>query len=280
METSKILTADMLDILFDGRNKAYGAYHLRRTYPQRIKKALLIVALLLLLAIAGAMAGRPAKKDHLTSEKPGITIRPVIPDDNVVRPDDRPLPKKAPVPSATLSPPAMEKFVTVAVVPDNEVVEPAPAASDLTTARTGLLSHAGDPDPYQVMPNMPGKENGIIEAKKPGADDGIWEGPVEIQASFPGGEQAWANFLRRNLNANIPPDNGAPAGVYTVYVQFVVDKEGNVSDIKALTSHGYGMEQEALRVLKKATKWKPAIQNGYPVKAYRKQPITFQVEEM
>ena len=60
-------------------------------------------------------------------------------------------------------------------------------------------------------------------------------------------------------------------------IQFVVDVEGNVSDIKPLTNHGYGLEQEAVRVLKKAAKWEPAIQNGVKVKAYRKQVITFQV---
>jgi protein TonB len=59
----------------------------------------------------------------------------------------------------------------------------------------------------------------------------------------------------------------------------VVDKEGNVSDVKALTSHGYGMEDEAVRVIKKGPQWKPAIQNGRNVKAYRRQPITFQIEE-
>ena len=62
-------------------------------------------------------------------------------------------------------------------------------------------------------------------------------------------------------------------------MQFVVDEDGAVSDIKALTNHGYGLEQEAIRVLRKAKKWEPAIQNGRKVKAYRKQPITFQVTE-
>jgi protein TonB len=57
----------------------------------------------------------------------------------------------------------------------------------------------------------------------------------------------------------------------------VVDKEGNLSDVKALTAHGYGMEQEAIRVIRKGPKWNPAIQNGVSVKAYRKQLITFQV---
>ena len=56
-----------------------------------------------------------------------------------------------------------------------------------------------------------------------------------------------------------------------------MDIDGTVSDIKALTNLGYGLEQEAIRVLKKAAKWKPAIQDGRQVKAYRKQAITFQV---
>ena len=66
-------------------------------------------------------------------------------------------------------------------------------------------------------------------------------------------------------------------GYYTVVVQFVVDIDGRISDIKPLTKHGYGLEEEAVRVLRKATKWEPGIQNGYPVKSYRKQPITFRV---
>ena len=59
-------------------------------------------------------------------------------------------------------------------------------------------------------------------------------------------------FLTRNLNPGIPIDNGAPAGTYKVIIQFVVDLDGNLSDIKALTNYGYGMEQEAIRVVKKA----------------------------
>jgi protein TonB len=117
----------------------------------------------------------------------------------------------------------------------------------------------------------------IIEEKKEDPNQ-IFE-KVEVEASFEGGESAWKRFLTRNLNPNTPVDNGAPLGTYTVYVQFVVSKEGKVSDVRALTSHGYGMEQEAVRVIKKGPSWKPAIQNGRNVNAYRKQPITFQVTD-
>jgi periplasmic protein TonB len=100
---------------------------------------------------------------------------------------------------------------------------------------------------------------------------------VEIDARFPGGDKEWRKYLERTLNAATPVDRGAPAGTYTVVVQFVVDKEGNISDVKALTNHGYGMEAEVIRVIRKGPKWEPAMQNERMVKAYRKQPVTFQV---
>ena len=100
----------------------------------------------------------------------------------------------------------------------------------------------------------------IIEEKKED-ENKIFE-KVEIEASFTGGEGAWKKYLERNLNPNAPVDNGAPEGTYTVYVQFVVSKDGSISDVKALTNHGYGMEAEAMRVIKKGPKWIPAVQNG------------------
>lgn len=102
---------------------------------------------------------------------------------------------------------------------------------------------------------------------------------VEIEASYPGGETAWRRFLEQNLNAAVPANKKAPVGVYTVVVQFVVDKEGKVSAIKPLTTYGYGMEEEVVRILRKAPRWNPAIQDGRQVRAYRKQPVTFMVME-
>ena len=100
---------------------------------------------------------------------------------------------------------------------------------------------------------------------------------VEIEASFPGGDQAWLKFLKKNVNGMIATDNGAPEGIYTVVVQFTVDKYGYITDIKALTNHGYGMEKEVIKLLKKSPKWNPAFQDGRFVKAYRRQPVTFTV---
>ena len=102
---------------------------------------------------------------------------------------------------------------------------------------------------------------------------------VEIEASFPGGYAEWKGFLKKNLNQNVPVKKGAPEGTYTVITRFKVDKEGNLSQIETETQHGYGMEEEAIRVLKTSGKWIPAQQNGRNVSSYHRQSIIFVVEE-
>jgi len=100
---------------------------------------------------------------------------------------------------------------------------------------------------------------------------------VEVSASYPGGSSVWKNFLERNLNGQIPIIKGAKPGIYHTYIQFVVDKEGNVSNLIPLSKNGYGMEEEAMRVIQKSGMWRPAVFNGQKVVSYRKQPIVFQV---
>jgi len=101
---------------------------------------------------------------------------------------------------------------------------------------------------------------------------------VEIEAEFqePGG---WTNFLQAHLRPNVPVKQHAPAGTYLVVIQFFISKDGSVDGIIPLTNFGYGMEEEVMRVIRKSPKWQPATQNGRPVKAYRKQPITFVVSK-
>ena len=74
---------------------------------------------------------------------------------------------------------------------------------------------------------------------------------VDVEAFYPGSDEGWRNFLRKNLNANVPVDNASPAGKYTVIIKFVVSYDGSLSDIKAETNVGYGMEQEVIRIIKK-----------------------------
>lgn len=174
----------------------------------------------------------------------------------------------------------MKAFTPPKIVKDEEVKEPPPAVEELKDTKIGTISQEGVKDIGIVTPPAAvdaGK--GIVEVvKKPDPEPEIFT-KVEVDAKFPGGPAAWKTYLERNLRGDVASENGAPSGNYTVVVQFVVDVAGNVSDVKAVSNAGYGMEAEAIRVIKRSGKWIPAIQNGREVKAYRKQPITFQIQD-
>jgi protein TonB len=268
MNANQILSADLLDLIFSDRNKAYGAYELRKSYDSRIKKALGITSLVLLLGIGGhLMAGSTNTRERVIVKTTPIELIEI--------PEDKPVPPELPPPVETPPPVRMEPLASPVIAPDEQVEEPPATQEDLKDAIAGIEHVDGVDFTGIVEPKDIDGKKGIIEQQVVKEPE-IWTGPVQVEISFKGD---WGKFLERNLRGNVPVDNGAPAGKYTVLIQFVIDQEGKVSEIKPLTNMGYGMEEEAIRVLKKADKWSPAIQNGHPVKTYRKQPITFQIDE-
>jgi protein TonB len=102
---------------------------------------------------------------------------------------------------------------------------------------------------------------------------------VQIQARFPDGMAGWTKFLQKNLNRDLPVQNGAPAGIYTVIVSFVVDKTGLISDVQTENDPGFGTKEEAIRAIKKGPNWIPAEQNGRAVIYRQKQAISFRISE-
>lgn len=102
---------------------------------------------------------------------------------------------------------------------------------------------------------------------------------VEKEAEYPGGREAWIKFIKKNLNPNTPVDHNAPVGEYPVIAKFVVSKDGTISDIECETNFGHGMEAEVIRILKLSGTWIPAEQDGKTLNAYRRQPVTFVVDQ-
>mgnify|MGYP003575634009 CR=1 FL=1 len=273
METAAILRADMLDIVFDGRNKNYGAYELRRNYHQRMTKALLITAGICIVIGGGAWLKSTFAK---TVDADLVKISPVLTISDI-KPIEEEIPEPPPPPPA----PKVEvpKIQTIAfttpVITDKDIVEPPPTQDQLSDTRISNISQDGVKDMGLIVtPPSEGDDKGLFVNTAKKEESNLPFTKVEIQASYMGN---WKSFLERNLVGEVPVDNGAAPGIYTVVIQFVVDVDGSLSDIKPLTSIGFGMEQEAMRVIKKSGKWKPAFQMSREVKAYRKQPITFQV---
>ena len=102
---------------------------------------------------------------------------------------------------------------------------------------------------------------------------------AEKPAEFPGGTAGWSNYLMNNLDRNLPNRNKAVPGKYTVKLNFIVSKNGDVENVIAENNPGYGTESEAIRVIEKGPKWIPAEQNGRKVNFLMKQVIVFNVSD-
>lgn len=273
METKKILAADLLDLLFENRNKDYGAYELRKTYNKRIKTALLITASVTVVALGSFFfANGNSSNANGQFRVDSLTLENLPPEEKKIEPPPPP-------PPPMVEPPPIEttQFTPPKIVDDKDVDpnEIPPKVEDLENTRIDVVSRAGKEDDG-LAPQVDNNRQVIVEKKED--DDNEIVQFVQIEASFPGGDNAWKRFLEKKLNPNTPVDNGAPEGQYQVWVQFIVDKTGAISDVKALSNHGYGMEEEAVNVIRKGPNWIPAIQNGRNVKAYRKQSILFIVQ--
>ncbi|HTR30877.1 MAG TPA: TonB family protein [Puia sp.] len=265
MELNQIKDAHFLDILFEGRNKEYGAYVLRKTYNRRMVKSMVVMgSVVAMICVGGAVTGFGK----------GVKVRPIeIADDTLisVNPHEKeviipPVPKVQPQ-VATI------RMTMVKIVPDEQVKpdEKPPENDAANEVHIGTETKAGDLPGDIVGPPSNGTTAGVIAAPKKEEEAFI---PIEKEAEFPGGAQAWARFLGKTLRYPEEALNMEVEG--TVMVQFVVDADGNVSEVQAVSGpEKGGLREEAVRVIKKSGKWVPALQNGRYVKAYRRQPIIF-----
>jgi protein TonB len=276
METKNILNADVLDILFDGRNKEYGAYDLRRTYNKRIVTSITVMlSSVCIVSMSFAFAGKKTS-DDITYMTKDIELASV---ETPKKPIETP-PPPAPKPPA---PPEHVDLKTIKntaydIVADDKVPEneKPPQVADLENAVIGTFNKEGDESDGTVIapPGDPNGTTGVTNITREPEETNDPLMKVEIESEYPGGITAWQRFLNRNLH--YPQDAVDNEIQGTVVVQFIVDKEGNVSDVEAVSGPPE-LKAEAVRVIKKSGKWTPAIQNGRKVKSYKKQPTGFRI---
>ena len=275
MENNKILSAAFIDILFDGRNKEYGAYQLRKSYNKRVATALIVTgSFVLLLFLGSVLANALDKKDNsLLPVEQTIVIDQVDPLKKTEQPVVQP-------PKQITEPPKvkMEQFTAPEIKPDNEVKadEQPPLVDDLANAVISTIKQDGiDTDNTIVAPPVEPGSGSVVVPKADLQDYDITFTKVENPATFPGGMDGWRRHLERHLRYPEAAIDNETQGV--VKVQMVVDKFGKITEVVALNDPGNGLADEAVRVIKEGPNWKPAEQNGKPV-AYRfVQAITFQM---
>ncbi len=157
--------------------------------------------------------------------------------------------------------------------------EKPPENDKLDHVKIGTVNQDGVKDDGVTAPPIGDGGKGVIEAPK--KDETDYDGmfmKVEKESEFPGGSGAWLRYLNKNLRYPDDALNNEIQGA--VVVQFIVDRDGNVSDVEAISGPEQGgLREEAIRVIKKSGKWTPAIQNGRFVKSYKRQPVIFQIGE-
>jgi protein TonB len=266
MEANQILQSALLDILFEEKNKAYGAYDLRKTYNRRIATALSSTILFVLVFMITYNIFAHRKKDEIIIPlKTNATILKNAPPDKI----QKLLPLKPPPPIHIKT----KKFPPPIIVKDPLVNEVPPEVKELEEAKIDLKTVDGTSFAGIAAPpsDIKGSQVTVAPISKKTHDDILFIS-VEIEAQFPGGPQAWQYYIRKAIMKQLDEFSDADYG--TCVVQFIVDKNGNVSHVQATTMQGTKLAEIAVSTIRKGPHWTPAIQNGIYVNAYRTQPVT------
>jgi protein TonB len=272
-------SASMDDIVFEGRNKSYGAYELRKIYSKYASRGLIIavlsfVAFVLLAQVDYSFLKKKKSETEISVETTDVDL----PKDQPLDPTKPPPPPPPPPPQA----PQM-KFVEMVVKKDEQV------ADDDVHSQEELQ------EPKQISnQDKEGDENAKFVAKDP--EQPVGNGPVvsiptpvveetkedeiftivEDKPLFPGGQAELMKYLAKNIRY---PDFAKENQIKgTCALEFVVEKDGSITDIKVLKDIGGGCGEEAVRVIKSMPKWEPGKQRGKPVRVKYTLPVQFRLQ--
>ena len=263
------MKSDVLDILFEKRNKAYGAYDLRKFYGNRLMKS--VGLMFASVVILSAFTFLPHKKVY-------DAVPYTIPDDTglgKVKPDEKKLPEPKPKKVvAELIPAATVKLTSRIVIVQKK--DSADKLTDIDKQAIGstTVTKPGPDVPTIVTPKYPIDPGGGVAdvPVKPAIDKTEPIFSPEVMPSFPGGMDALHRFLERNLNN---PRDLEEGNAISVKVQFVVGYDGKLQRFQILQDGGEAFNNEVLRVLKKMPAWTPGKSNGENVSVYYTIPVKF-----
>lgn len=259
---------EWLDVVFDQKNKTYGAYALRRQSGADTTKALLIAGTLFILFFLSPKIINLIKGNEVIDD-PGngttfVDIAPPPAIDKKILPPVKIEPPKSKVPTV--------KFTAPVVVANPSIDDPV-MLKDLVDANPGQKKIAGDEEHGDILITGPTGE-GPPQAKIVEDNNvyGVFT-PLEVQPVFPGGMDKFYNYLSKSIRY---PSAAQEIGLQgKVFVSFIIEKNGALSDIKVEKKLGSGTDEEAIRVLTASPRWIPGIQNGKPVRVRYNIPISF-----
>lgn len=268
-------SSEWRDIVFEGKNKSYGAYELRSSSSKRH-----VVAFIVVLVFVGVVAALPAFLDAVKANQQmaGIdesfelsniaNVEEQVPEENIIRQETAPPP---PPLKATI------QFTPPVITEDSKVNEDKEmkAADELIESKVqiSIATVEGTNDKNAVDIAELKEHKVIVEDKEP-------EKPfvsVEQMPQFPGGDVELMKFINGGIKyPTIAAENGIEG---RVVIRFVVGKDGNVSDVQVVRSLDPSCDKEAVRVVKTMPKWVPGKQNGRNVPVYYTLPVLFKLQK-
>lgn len=266
------LTDSLDEIVFEGRNQAYGAYRLRLDYQRHLASAggiTLGFCLLLLLSWATWRHLAPAVAPVVVATR---TVDPVLVEVKAVVIEKPKLAVTAP-PAAQRAATHLAPIIPTEVAKDETPLRPTPAAPIEVTDRPVGLATPGLATPADLdgLASAPGGPATGPEAPTATNEPFI---VVEKMPEFAGGQEALLRYLRDHLRY---PGAALAAGVGgRVFMSFVVGSDGKISEVTILKGLGYELDEEALRVVRQMPAWTPGYQSQHPVPVRFTLPITFQ----
>jgi protein TonB len=268
-----IMGPQWTDLIFKNRNQAYGAYELRKQNSRTTNRAMMIALGIFVLVISmptivNAIRGFVPKADPVYKE---TVIKLIPPPPIATVPPPPVLPERQVIAhnSTVIFPPPI-------VRPDPEAHQEPPTDKALEQADPGQKTLHGDEGaPVNIDDNVgTEKIDGVTEHK---AEDNTPFVAVEVAPVFPGGEEAFGKFLHDHIRyPAVAKENGTQG---RAFIQFIVERDGSLTDLKILRDPGSGLGEEAVRVLKISPHWRPGIQNGKPVRVQYTVPINFSLAD-
>ncbi|WP_033370552.1 energy transducer TonB [Hymenobacter norwichensis] len=277
MSMLDLRTASFNDIVFEGRNKLYGAYVLRQLYERHLARALALAVSLTLLLVASPLVKAWFFPPMVEAAGPVVLPPPSI---DVLPPPifEKVEPAGGARPADPIvSPPAK---VVPRVVPDEQVkpetkpeaptIAPTDALPEPLTG--GAVGGRGSSETGLAGPGVGPKDSGTAKTTAPPAPFLT----AEVMPEFMGGQEALQRYMQQNLR--YPPQALRNNIDGRVYISFTVQADGSIADVQVLKGLGFGTDEEAARVVKKMPAWKPGMQNKHSVAVRYTMPITFRYE--
>lgn len=262
------------DIIFEGRNKSYGAYELRKLTEKNQTRGIIIAVVLFLAVVLSSqfkifsfLTSKKAEKE-VSLEMTNIDIPPPPP------PVEAPPPPPPPPPVRPTI-----KFVEMIAKEDEKVAEEAPLTKveEIKETQVATVTQEGDKDAKAIISDVVGNGPAVAEPQPEAPKEPEIFDRAEVMPVFPGGPAALMKFLGSNIRyPAIARENGLEG---KVIVKFYVDTDGTVRDPQVLKDGvGGGAGDEAIRVIKTMPKWSPGSQRGKSVKVYYTLPVTFKLQ--